>query len=223
MLRGLLAISILAVACAAPPSRDYYGPVGVDFGDTIGSWEFENESESFQVRCQGSYLNTVDGQVVRTVHLQLTATRTHGEPLMLSLEDIVLKLLGTGPTITLPVSAIWDGSEQIVGALVVPPWSRRVVDLFFDSVRTAEADLLRLHLRQREADGRLQLYECQFFLLEEDDPRRPGDEALHDPDFGYRDGYYFPGWGDLGERRLRTADQVRLFHLFHDPEAGLIW
>ncbi len=226
MLRGLPALALLAVACATPAPRCYYGPVGAEFGDTIGSWSFENKREAFIVRCQGSYLNEVDGRTVRTVHLQLTATRTHGESMTLPLEGLILD--DPDPASSAPalqVSEVWQGPERLSGALVVLPWSRRVVDMFFDAPSSASepSEFLRLRFSQREADGQLQLYECQFFQLAADDPRRPGGEALHDPEYGYRDGYYFPGWGELGERRLRSADEVRLFHLFHDPEEGLLW
>lgn len=232
MLRGLpvlvlSAFGMLMVACAAPTPRVYYGPVGTEFGDTIGEWSFENERESFLVRCQGSYLNQVAGRRVRTLHLQLVATRTTGEALTLPLSSLVVDVLGAAGAVPEPLSAseVWMGSERLVGALIVPGWSRRAVDIFFDDplLGGGPAELLRLRFSQREPDGRLQLYECQFFPLADDDPRRPGDQELHDPGFGYRDGYYYPGWGELGERRLRTADEVRLFHLFHDPDEGLLW
>jgi hypothetical protein len=226
MLRGLFAITLLAVGCASQPPREYYGPVGADFGETIGEWSHEDEQLSFHVRCQGYYLNEVDGRGVCTLHLQLTATCTSGDPLTLPLELLSIDVLGElgRPHQLLPVSEVWECGRRLDEALVVPGWSRRAVDMFFDAAEfTGGApELLRLRFGQRDIDGTLKIYECQFFRLAEDDPRRPDGRDLADPGHGYMRGYYLPGWGDLGERRLRSKDELRMFHMFHEPDEGLL-
>ena len=80
------------------------------------------------------------------------------------------------------------------------------------------ADPARLTLRR---DGAICVVELDLsetkILLDEDDPRRGAAHAVDDRSFGYRDGHYFPGQGELGARRLRDTDEVRLFYVFHEP------
>jgi len=229
MLRGLSAIALLAVACASQPPRAYYGPVGADFGGTIGEWSHEDEQATFEVRCQGYYLNEVDGRLVCTVHLQLSAARTTGEPLILPLPFLSVDVLRDDglPHQALDVTEVWERDRRLNGALVVPGWSRRAIDMFFDAPETGDAppELLRLRFGKLDADGSLRILECQFFRLADDDPRRPQGRRFADPGHGYLNGYYLPGWGDLGERklrRLRSEDKLRPFHLFHEPSEGLL-
>ena len=221
---SLVALLLLTVACGAPGQRAEYAPVGLLAQDSLTEWTEEGPLAAFAVRCQGRYFNEVDGDRVATVHLQLLATRTSSLPMTVPLEDLRLTLERPDePPLELRPAQAWSGQEPLPERLTVPAWSRRVTDLFFDEPDDEGPEPLALRLRfvhveLDELERPLRRHhECQFFLLDEDDPRRGAAHAVDDRSFGYRDGHYFPGQGELGPRRLRDTDEVRLFYVFHEP------
>jgi hypothetical protein len=172
-------------------------------------------------------VNRVDGDVVGSVHVQLDVTRPRTGDLRLRREDIVADVLlpGSGEHIALPLSEAWTRRSRVSGDLIVPAWSRRPFDLFFDAPLLAESpppDSVLLRWRG-EAAGESVTGQCLFERIPQGDRRLPGAEPMKDPAFGMRGGYYLPGTVDFGKRALRSSTEERLHYIFHDPEAWSWW
>jgi hypothetical protein len=211
----------LLAACSAPAARGYYAPAGVELGATLASHREESSEAVLDVRCQGAYLNRVNGAEALTVHVQLDATRPRPGELRLFRDRIVadVRLSPDAPRVTLPLSEAWSRRQRIEGDLVVPAWSLRPFDLFFDASELAQAAppesvVVRW---EGEAAGAPVAGQCLFERIPEGDPRLPGDEPTGDLAFGMRAGYYLPGQVKLGHRALLPSDEERLHYIFHDP------
>lgn len=222
----LTLLTALATACTISPERGYYAPVGVTLGDTIASWNHRDDHVTFDVRLQGIYVNEVAGRDVRTAHVQMEVTRTRSGHLLIPLEGMTMDLVrGTEPrSQELEVAEAWSGTEPVVDTILVPPWSRRSFDVFFDDVDLDSPlpEAARLRWRYR-VDGRWSFGDCQFHRIDAEDPRLPGAVPIANTDFGIRDGYYLPGWPDLGPRRLRPSDETRRHYLFHKPGGWMLF
>ena len=219
---SLLACLVLLLGCAGcstPTSRDYYAPLGVPAAREIASELDVDRAWRVETRCQGSYGNVVAGRSVRTIHLQLEVTCTAPRPMVVPLVDVSLELIDElGRSRQLALSEAWSGSSEITGELIVNAFSRQPLDFFFDEPRPlpAEAQLVRLRWRHRDGD-RWRHHDCQFQRVAEGDPRGPTERPPADLRYGYRDGWYMSGLGDLGRRRIVKTPEQRSHYVFHTP------
>lgn len=218
-----LASLVVALACAActTPPRAYYAPVGVEFGQRIAAWRSDLPgSVRFEVRCQGVYQNWAQGHEVRTVHLQMELTQSLGQPVVIPLHDIRVRLSGGGVTAEPRLAEAWSRDQRARRELRVEGWDRVPFDLFFDDERLEDPlpQLVRVSWSW-DVGGQREHASCQFQRIAPDDPRHPGQEALGDLAFGVRDGYYLPVDSSLGRRELQPSPEVRRHYLFHDPSS----
>jgi hypothetical protein len=212
--------------CALAPERGYFVPEGASLGPTLVPYREESDDAKIDIRCQGAYVNRVQGARVLTVHLQLDVARPRSGELRFSRQDLAVDI-GTGPDqphLRLPLAEVWSKREPVPGALVVVPWGRRSFDLFFDA-----PDDLQAHVPEdilvrwtAQAGGEPVEGQVRFVRIPPQDPLAPSDEALADVSFGMRDGYYMPGRLFLGERRLQASTEERTHYVFHAPE-GWLW
>lgn len=227
--RALLAcvFALSLTACAGGEARRYYAPVELDFVGPNDAWELDREGTTFRVRSQGSYLNEVGGRTRRTVHLQLEVTRSRDGDLRLRQDDLRLDLgdAGAARVRELRPTEVWHGRNQLAGALEVRAWSRRAFDLFFDEDPEQPFEPAFLRLRWRWTTLAVEHFaDCAFRRLPDDHPGLPAKLAPAMLPFGVADGFYFPGYGELGRRRLREPAQQeeRQHYLFHAP-GGWFW
>lgn len=221
---ALLCLSF-AAACSSPPPREYYVPLGLPVapqlqvcGERAAGWRFE-------LRCQGTYLNTVGGLPRRTLHLQFDVWRPSSRPLGLPLDEVLVTLAGSddGPDLDppsrLPLTEAWSGVQPVTGEVIVEPWSLRTFDLFFDDpdLLRPPADTVRVRWRHRGDGAGPTYHECAFQRIAGDHPLRPADRAPADRAFGYADGWYMPGLGSLGPRALVQSQEQRSHYVFHSP------
>lgn len=212
----LLSLALVA-GCSSASRRSYYLPLGeaVSAQATASS---DSSAGRYSVRatCQGSYLNHVEGAPRRSVHLQLELTRPSSSALELPLESLDLQRLGDRGWVPVPLAEVWAGDRKVLGTYVVDPWAVRSLDLFFDEAAdVGEAGhVVRLRFRVRDALGSTAL-DISFARVDPDDPGGPHDRLPSDKAFGYRDGWYLPGAGDLGARALLPKQGVRSHYVFH--------
>lgn len=222
---ALIAALLLLAGCAAAPPRGYYRPAGAAPVEGPGAHVEQDAGSQVLARCQGVYANQVHGRRTATVHVQLEVARTAGGDLLVPRGSLVVDVrpAAGGPPAALAVSEAFAGGKHVPGDLLVPGWTRRPFDLFFDAPGLLDAGppgslLLRWELR---ADGAATPGQCEFERVPPDDPFSPERLPPADAAFGYRSGWYLPGVR-LGERRLRTSGEQRLHHLFHE-ERGWPW
>lgn len=219
---------LLATGCATAPERAWYAPLGADFGREIATHREESDDAILELRCQGAYENEVDGVPTLTVHVTLEVARPRSGPLQFPREGWSAHLSGMadGGSITLPLGEAWSGREPLSGPLVVPSWSRRPFDLFFDAPRLDARALpsrVRVAWSAHAPGGGPLVGQVAFARIAPDDPRCPGEALVDDTAFGLRDGYYLPGRVRLGARALRPSFEERLHYVFHAPRRWLLW
>lgn len=218
---ALLLAAACLPACFTPPDRAYFAPAGIEFGDTISSYRVERPDAHVLARCQGAYVNEVDGRDVLTVHVQLEVTRPRSGELRLTREDLELDIAfgAGGVREELDLTDAWSGRQQVVGDLVVPSWSRRPFDLFFDAPVDALGKLPEQVLVRwiGRAGGDRVVGQCLFRRISPADPRAPSEDPIGDASFGLRNGYYLPGRMHMRERGLRASAEERMHYVFHDP------
>jgi hypothetical protein len=220
------ALALGLPACFAPPERGYYAPAGANFGDAYATQRQASPDLVLDVGCQGAYVDRVNGQQVLTVHVQLEATRPRSGDLVLARDSIVVdvELAHGGPRLRLPLSDAWTRRALLSDDLVVPAWTLRPFDLFFDSpllVDQQPPESVLLHWSGRAGETPI-AGECLFERIAAGDRRLPGDEPMQDPAFGMRNGYYLPGAVRFGTRGLRDTGEERLHYMFHAP-GGWMW
>jgi hypothetical protein len=76
---------------------------------------------------------------------------------------------------------------------------------------------VRLRWRYHELEGETRRADVTFLRIPPGDPTLPGEETSSDKAFGLVDGYYLPGPGNLGRRRLQPSDEMRAHYVFHSP------
>ncbi len=223
---AVVLLAPMAAGCALAPDRGYYAPEGRPLQTTLLAYREESDEAKIDLRCQGAYVNRVDGERVLTVHLQLDVARPRSGELRFAREDLAVDVgLGPGqPHLRLPLAEVWSRREPVPGSLTVMPWSRRTFDLFFDAEddldgHVPEDVLVRWTARAGSEPVQGQ---ARFVRIPPQDPLAPSDEALADLSFGMRDGYYMPGRLFLGERRLQPSTEERMHYVFHAP-AGWLW
>ncbi|MGQ0551784.1 MAG: hypothetical protein ACT4PU_01025 [Planctomycetota bacterium] len=217
----VLACSLLP-ACISAPERGYYAPAGAAPAEAIVGYREETEEALLDVRCQGVYLNEADGREVLTVHVQLEIARPRTGNLVFPWEGFAVDVSGESGNLRVPLSACWSGRERLTSALVVPSWSRRPFDLFFDFAAPGEAERAipeRVLLRwQGRVAGRLVEGQCQFRRLPAEVSAGLDDQPAEDLAFGrVHNGYYLPGRLRLGPRELLPTQEERLHYVFHQP------
>ena len=242
---AVMLLALAGVACLAPPERGYYAPEGEPVRRSIGSFEGDNPAHHMTVVCQGVYQNTVAGEPVRTVHMQMRLAALTSAPVVITARRLAVDLHAPvpgpeggaggepldpsaprlGPVTTLRPAEIWSRRTPIQGDLIVEGFSRRSFDLFFDEpAPDHEAPPVAVLLRWQGTAGRRPMAgQCQFVRIADDDPLRPGDDPVGDPAFGLQDGYYLPGAIRLGPRALRPTDEERMHYVFHAPRQGWFW
>jgi hypothetical protein len=217
---ALLVVATCLPACFAPPDRAYFAPDGVEYGDSIATHRVERREAHVLARCQGAYVNEVDGRDVLTVHMQLEVMRPRSGELRLTREDLLLDVthaVGV-PHEELSLTEAWSGRQPVAGDLVVPSWARRPFDLFFDTTPDDGALPEQVLLRWigRAGNDRV-VGQVLFRRIQPTDPRAPSDEPIGDTSFGLRNGYYLPGRMHMRERGLRESAEERMHYVFHDP------
>ncbi|RKY22153.1 MAG: hypothetical protein DRQ55_02080 [Planctomycetota bacterium] len=214
----LFSLLLLTGACWSAPRRAYYRPMGEPVQRAIASWGDEGPGWRMEARCQGSYMNQVDGRTLCSMHLQLVMARPARTELMLPLEFVTLDLISADGVRTLALSEAWAGSVQLEGLMEVDAWSRRSLDLFFDDDESDGEPPSAVRLRWRHvADERSGMHDCSFALVPLGEAAGPLDVPPSDFEFGYRDGWYFPGLGELGPRALVESPIPRRHFVFHSP------
>ncbi|GJM21216.1 MAG: hypothetical protein DHS20C15_11310 [Planctomycetota bacterium] len=212
-------------ACAGGEARRYYAPVELNFAGANKAWEAEFEGTTFRLRCQGAYLNEVAGRTQRTVHMQLEVTRSRDGDLRLRQSDLKLDVgdHAAQRVRELRPAEVWHGRNQLAGSLEVRAWSRRAFDLFFDEdpEQAFEPAFLRLRWRWTTL-GEEDYADCSFRRLADDNPALPAKLSSAQLKFGVADGFYLPGYGELGRRALRPSEEERQHYLFHAP-GGWFW
>jgi hypothetical protein len=223
---ALVAAALAGGGCALAPERGYYAPEGRPLAVTLVPYREESDDAKVDLRCQGAYVNRVQGRQVLTVHLQLDVARPRSGELRFAREDLAVDIgMGAGqPHLRLAVSEVWSKREPVPGSLVVVPWGRRSFDLFFDApddlAGHVPEDIL---VRWMALAGGVPVEgQARFVRIPPQDPLAPADETLADMAFGMRDGYYMPGRLSLGERRLQASIEERTHYVFHAPE-GWLW
>ena len=219
-----LAAPLALAGCSIPP-RGYYVPEGVAFGDALVPYNERSTDAILDARCQGVYVNSVDGHEVLTVHVQLDVERPRAGDLVVPRDAVVVALQPAegGPALEVPLAQAWTRREPVAGDLVVPSWSLRPFDLFFDSAELADAEIPVAVLLQWTARAGAQPFvgEARFVRIPDDDPRSPSTRRPADMSFGMVDGFYLPGRIALGARGLQPSREERLHYIFHQP--GSFW
>jgi len=222
-----LCLGLLVVTgCSSTVERGYYAPLGASFSTSITSKQDKTADLIVDVTCQGVYLNTVDGKLTRTAHMQLDITRTSATQILFPVDGMRLDALSDSTEhdydlvdiVTLLPHEVWSRRIKMHEMVLVNPWSNRSLDIFFDFEENEQPipSLLRFRWRA-EADVGWSYGDDQFLRIPEGDPRIPPKLPASDKEFGVRNGYYFPGYGVLGTRGLRDSVEVRPHYLFHDP------
>ncbi len=218
---ALFALFALLAACSATYERGYYAPAGAKPGDTLASQQQASPDIVVDLACQGSFVNRASGQQVASVYVQLEITRPRSGELRLRRDEVVVdvQLADGGPRLSLKLSEAWSRRDLLTGDLVVPAWSLRPFDLFFDSpLLVGEPPPSSVLLRwEGEAAGEPIDGQCLFQRIPANDRLLPDATPIKDMSFGMRNGYYLPGWEHLGTRGLRPSTEERLHYLFHDP------
>jgi len=223
--RAALSGLLTAVACGSTVERGYYAPLDADFGKSLARAIQSVDGVRYEVACQGVYLNTVAGVERRTAHLQLQILRTEPGDVVLPIEDLRVDFLYEGAAgqlegepVGLRATEVWSGRKRVVQSLLVPAWTRRYFDLFFDhpDAELPVPDVVRFRWRSRTGNA-WSVGDCMFQRIAEDDPRLPEELPSADRAFGLRDGYYMPGFGRLGPRELIDTVEERPYYVFHDP------
>ncbi len=226
-----LALTCLAAAglggCSSPAERGYYSPCGQPLRRAIGSHREQARRVALEVRCQGVYVNEVEGDELRTVHLQLELVAVSSRDVVLERDRLVVDLHGLAPggddeppavrVSSLALAEAWAGKERQREDLVAPGFGRRAFDLFFDMPDTLGRPLpVAVLFRWGGASGEMPIVgQARFVRIPPGDPLEPAAEMVGDPSFGMRDGYYLPGHVDLGQRQLVPSEEQRLHYLFH--------
>jgi hypothetical protein len=227
MFRTLLVAALLVAAgCRSPGPRGYYRPLGAAPQETLSSYVEQRTEALIEARCQGAYEDTVEGVRTGTVHIQLDVARRRSGDMILPRDALRVQIppaSGAGEPLQLQLSEAWSGRNHVEGDLLVPAWTRRPFDLFFDSpdlFAHGPPASLRLVWQLREGadvhDG-----SCDFTLIPDDDRFSPAKLPPADARFGLRNGYYLPGVR-LGERELRAQGEERMHYIYHAPE-GWWW
>jgi len=218
-----LAWPLLLAACGATHERGYYAPAGADFGDALATQQQAGPDIILDLACQGAFVNRASGQQVSSVYVQLDLTRPRSGELRLSRDALVVdvQLADGGPRLSLKLSEAWSRRERVTGDLVVPAWALRPFDLFFDSsLLVGEPPPASVLLRWEGAAAAEPIEgQCLFVRILAGDPRLPNAMPMKDMSFGMRNGYYLPGWEQLGSRWLRPSTEERLHYTFHDPDS----
>jgi len=221
MLRALLAAALLLAGCAGPGPRGYYRPAGVPPQESLAAWFGKGDDALVEARCQGCYEDEVEGARTGTVHVQLDVARIRSGDLVIPRDSLVVELpsAGGGEPRRLAVTEAYTGRHHVKDDLLVPEWTRRPFDLFFDDPQLlANGPPARLRLSWEQHVGSdVQLGACEFTLIADDDPYAPSRLPPADEVFGLRNGYYLPGVR-LGARRLHALGEERLHYLYHEPE-----
>lgn len=224
--RLLIVVALTLFGCAQPELRGYYAPLESGFDQVNPAHVVASGGTEFRVRSQGSYLNTVAGERRRTFHLQLEITRARDGRVRIEQRELRLLLSEADgrPLGEFAPSEVWQARDRLTEALEVPAWRRHSYDLFFDLPPEPPIEPRLLRLRWRWLAGPEKGYgDCSFRRLADDDPRLPRKLAGAALKFGVLRGFYMPGWGELGSRRLRDdAEEERQHHLFHAP-GGWWW
>jgi hypothetical protein len=221
---------LAATGCGTTVERGYYAPLGVGVSSSIAVLQDKRPDLIIDVKCQGVYMNTVDGEDTRTAHLQLDITRTSASQLLFSVDgfrlDCISEVSEAGPDedvevledATLTPHEVWSRRTRLHQTVLVNPWSNRSLDLFFDFADEDQPIPAILRFRWRAESGTGWSYgDYQFLRIPVDDPDIPAKLADTDKQFGVRNGYYFPGYGVLGSRHLRDSVEARPHYLFHAP------
>jgi hypothetical protein len=219
---GFVALAALA-GCSIPP-RGYYVPEGVPYEDSLVPYNERSADAILDARCQGVYVNSVDGRDVLTVHVQLDVERIRSGDLVVPRDavSVALEPPEGGPAIEVPLAEAWSRREPLPGDLVVPSWSLRPFDLFFDSEELADAEIIPetvLLQWSARAGAHMLVGEARYGRIPDDDPRSPSGKAAADKAFGMYNGYYLPGKVALGERELQPSREERLHYIFHEPRS----
>jgi hypothetical protein len=216
-----------ALAGCAAPERGYYAPAGVDLGPSLEAYRESSDDAIVDLRCQGAYANEVEGDDALTIHLQLDVARPRSGDLRFRREAFVVDLAGApgDPRGRLSLSEAWSKRERVDGDLVVPAWTRRPFDLFFDAPDGDDRSIPdRVLVRwTAEEGGRALDGQALFRRIRSGEPHAPSDEPLGDVAFGFRDGYYMPGALRLGPRSLRPSTEERMHYVFHQPSGWWRW
>lgn len=224
---GMVLASSTLAACSGIPPRGYYAPAGVALGPSLPAYREQSDDAVIDMRCQGAYVDEVDGNDVLTVHLQLDVARPRSGELLFAPAAFEVDLAGApgDPRKSLRLSEAWSKREQLEGSLVVEPWTRRSFDLFFDAQSDDDGSIPdRLLVRwTAEADGQMLDGQTLFRRIRDDEPNAPSPEPITDLAFGMRNGYYLPGQLRLGERKLRPSTEERLHYIFHHPGGWWPW
>jgi len=222
-----LALVLATPACFAPPERGYYAPAGANFGDSFATQRQASADLVIDLGCQGAYVDRAHGEEVMTVHLQLEATRPRSGDLLLSREGMTVDvaLANGGPRLRLPLTDAYTRRALLPGDLVVPAWSLRPFDLFFDTPLLADEEPPDSVLLSwtGAAGGEPITGQCLFERIPAGDRRLPGDEPMQDAAFGMRAGYYLPGSVRFGTRQLRDTGEERMHYMFHAPGGWSWW
>jgi hypothetical protein len=214
-------LALLAAACTAAPERGYYAPTGASLGEALVAYREESREAVIDVRCQGAYVNTVQGRDVLTIHLQLDVARPRSGELRFPRGDLAVDIAGPPgePRLSLPLGEAWSKREPLAGDPTVEAWTRRPFDLFFDAPDDLDGHVPDdLVVRWTARAGGQPVYgQCQFVRIPPDHLLAPSSDPIADPAFGLRDGYYLPGALKLGRRALRSSSEERLHYVFHSP------
>ncbi len=214
--------AVSAGACSVP-DRGYYAPEGLPYGETLGAYTEESADALLDVRCQGAYVDMVDGRDVLTVHVQLDVARPRSGDLVFPRDAVFVDVErpGGGPAVELSLAEAWSGREPVAGDLVVRPFERRPFDLFFDAPDLVAEGVPAAVLMRWSARGSARMItgQTRFVRIPPGDPRAPSDEPTADQEFGMRNGYYLPGRVALGPRALQPSREERQHYIFHDPRS----
>ena len=218
---SLTSASLALAGCTLAPPRGYYVPAGVALGPSLVAYREHSDDAVIDVRCQGAYVNEVDGEEVLTVHLQLDVARPRSGELAFPQADFEVDLSSApgDPRESLRLTEAWSKRERVTGPLVVSPWTRRPFDLFFDASSDDDGTIPdRLLVRWRAQAGSQVLDgQALFRRIREDEADAPSEEPIGDVAFGMRNGYYLPGDLALGARELRPSTEERMHYIFHEP------
>jgi hypothetical protein len=225
--RPIAAALLLALAgCAAPLPRGFYRPEGQAPQDSIGVYVEQGAEALIEARCQGAY---IDRRGPASAPARCTSSSTwraaqrrhlaraqldhggrqarHGRPARAAAARARPGRAATAWPATCSCRAGRAGpstsSSTTPGCWPdgPPPVILLVWELQRRRPRRPRPVRVHAHPRRRPVLAR----------------KLPAAET----DFGLRNGYYLPGV-QLGERRLRKADEERLHHLFHEEE-GWMW
>jgi hypothetical protein len=227
MARAAALASLSLAGCTLAPPRGYYVPAGMELGPSLVAYREQSDDAVIDVRCQGVYVDKVDGEQLLTVHLQLDVARPRSGELRFpqAAFEVDLAAAPGDPRAVLHLSEAWSKREKIMGPLVVSPWTRRPFDLFFDATGDDDGTIPdRLLVRwSAEAGGQTLDGQALFRRIRDDEQYAPSPEPIADLAFGMRNGYYLPGDMRLGARELQPSTEERMHYIFHDPGGWWPW